>query len=99
VLGYLSYKAIDSVEKSDDTQWLTFWLLYSIVHAFECVSFLWSWLSFYNELKIALYIWLGFFRGAELVYTKFIQPIIKRHEEKIDKAIAQGKEKISRTTQ
>lgn len=48
-------KAIDSVEKDDDTQWLTYWVVYA---AFGIVEYftdiLLSWIPFYFLLKVIL---------------------------------------------
>ena len=36
--GYRSFKAIESVETNDDTQWLTFWFVWSLVTMAKSVT-------------------------------------------------------------
>ena len=47
-------KAIDSVEKDDDTQWLTYWVVYA---AFGIIEFftdiILSWIPFYFLFKVS----------------------------------------------
>lgn len=42
---------------------------------------------FYQEVKLALVIWLGLGRGAQVVYKK-LAPLLLKHEGDIDAAIA-----------
>ncbi len=46
-------KAIDSVEKDDDTQWLTYWVVYSAFGIAEYFTDMFlSWLPFYFLAKV-----------------------------------------------
>lgn len=46
-------KAIDSVEKDDDTQWLTYWVVYAAFGILEYFTdLLLSWIPFYFLLKV-----------------------------------------------
>ena len=74
--GIKSFRAIQSIDPEDDKQWLTFWLLFSI---FEVLCFvtdfvLWA-IPSYNGLKCAVLIFLGVFRGANLVYP-LLEPLL-----------------------
>ena len=55
----------------DDRQWLSFWLIYLMLTAFESLTdvLLW-WLPIYFEMKFLLLIWLIFFKGADILYRK-----------------------------
>lgn len=86
--GYMSFKAIESTNKDDDTQWLTFWLLYSVIVFAEIWSDIFlSWIPFYSEAKIGLIVYLGIFKGASQVYTIIVRPTLLQHEKDIDKQI------------
>eukprot|EP00754_Rhynchopus_humris_P037141 Rhum_TRINITY_DN19239_c0_g1::Rhum_TRINITY_DN19239_c0_g1_i1::g.169648::m.169648/K17279/REEP5_6; receptor expression-enhancing protein 5/6 len=88
--GYKSFKAIESVDTTDDTQWLTFWTVLSVVQFAEFwTDILRRWLPYYNEAKLALIIWLGAFRGAHLIYEKALRPFLKEQEAKIDEQLDQ----------
>jgi len=66
-----SHQAL-SGEGAQATQWLTFWTVCGFLQAAEyLVHPLWMRVPLYYELRLAFYIWLGFFHGAETVYRKF----------------------------
>ena len=49
-------KAVESVDKDDDTQWLIYWIVYAAFTVVEYFSdFLFSWFPFYFLAKV----WLG----------------------------------------
>uniref|UniRef100_A0A5F5PIK9 Receptor expression-enhancing protein n=1 Tax=Equus caballus TaxID=9796 RepID=A0A5F5PIK9_HORSE len=51
--AYVSIKAIESPNKEDDTQWLTYWVVYGVFSIAEFFSDLFlSWFPFYYMLKI-----------------------------------------------
>jgi len=86
--GYMSFKAIESTNKDDDTQWLTFWLLYSlIVFAEIWTDIFLYWIPFYTELKIGIIVYLGVFKGASNIYQIIVRPTLLQHEKSIDKQI------------
>lgn len=74
--GYYSLVALESPEKSDDTQFLTYWVVYA---AFTVIEF-WSgaityWIPAYWLIKTVLFLWLGLpaFSGAKYVYDSFLR--------------------------
>src|SRR4051794_25001144 len=63
--GWKSFKAIKSVGSDDDTQWLTFWFIYSLFCFAEIfVDVILGWLPLYYEIRFAFLCYLGLFRGA-----------------------------------
>mmetsp|Transcript_624 Transcript_624/g.1170 ORF Transcript_624/g.1170 Transcript_624/m.1170 type:complete len:137 (-) Transcript_624:155-565(-) len=100
VLGFLypayqSYKALESDRLDAAAEWLTYWVIFSLFSVLESVaSFLVSWIPFYNVLKLMFLLWLLLprFKGASKLYQALVQPIIRKHESKIDQSISQGYE-------
>ena len=90
--GALSYRAIESPNKEDDTQWLTFWLVYSLVTMAKAVlDYVSILVPFYHEIWLGLMLWLGLLHGADWVYKNILRPVAKQHEDKIDYVLARGK--------
>jgi len=88
--AYASFKAIESVDKNDDTQWLTYWTVFGFLHLIECFSDqILGWISFYYFLKSIFTLWLSLpqFRGAEVIYDKFIRVFLMKNQSKIDNSI------------
>ena len=74
--SYMSFKAIDSSEATDDTQWLTYWVVFATFSITESVlTFLVNWIPFYYIIKSAFFTWLYHpkFMGAGLVYKQIIK--------------------------
>lgn len=77
--AYMSFKAIDSNNNNDDTQWLTYWVVFSFFSIIESVTgFLTEFIPFYFPLKVSFFIWLYHpkFMGAGMVYSQAIKPFV-----------------------
>ena len=92
--AYASVKAVESANKDDDTQWLTYWVVYaafSIVEYFSDIFL--SWFPLYFLLKC---IFLGWcmapfsWNGANFIYSRFIAPFVIQHEKEVDRLLKQG---------
>lgn len=71
----------------EDTQWLTYWVVYSVFTLVESgTSVLELWIPMYHLVKIVFLLWcmLPQTRGALIIYTVVIEPILVRYEGKID---------------
>ncbi len=79
--GVKSFHAIQSSDSRDDKQWLTFWLLYSLLELACTLSdfVLGHVIPFYNELKCAFLLFLGVFGGAKKVYP-VVEPFLLQGE-------------------
>lgn len=90
--AYKSCKAIDTDDKDDDTQWLTYWVVYAAFGLLEYFTdILLSWIPFYFLAKCAFLIWCMLpmkNNGAFLIYTKIIGPFVRKHEGKIDEVVS-----------
>jgi receptor expression-enhancing protein 5/6 len=88
--AYWSFKAINSRSKEDDTQWLTYWVIYSV---FEVANSLFGWalclVPFGLELKLAFLLWLQLpqFNGATVIYHRLLEPWLSKHEGDIDSVL------------
>ncbi|XP_004297313.1 PREDICTED: HVA22-like protein c [Fragaria vesca subsp. vesca] len=74
---YASIRAIETKSRTDDQQWLTYWVLYSLITLFE-ITFakilecfpIWA----YGKLILTCWLVLPQFNGAAYVYRRFIRP-------------------------
>ena len=94
-LGYGSLATVRAIETpggDDDRQWLTFWLVYSLVTMAKAVlDYVSILVPFYHEIWLGLMLWLGLLHGADWVYKNILRPVAKQHEDKIDYVLARGK--------
>ncbi|KAI8890523.1 hypothetical protein K501DRAFT_236877 [Backusella circina FSU 941] len=81
--AFASFKAIESSQKEDDTQWLTYWVVISFIQIFEYFSdVLLYWFPFYYLFKTIIVFWLTLprFKGAEIVYVRVLRPLLIKTE-------------------
>jgi len=75
--AYASIKAIETDDTDDDTQWLTYWLVFSLFKLIEGVAdSLISFIPFYFIGKIAFLVWCFYpgLDGAKVIYMQFVKP-------------------------
>ncbi|KAL6091590.1 hypothetical protein STEG23_001245, partial [Scotinomys teguina] len=99
--AYISMKAIESPNKDDDTQWLTYWVVYGVFSIAEFFSDLFlSWFPFYYMLKCGFLLWCmapSPSNGAELLYRRIIRPVFLKHESQVDNVVKDVKDKAKET--
>ncbi|PYH42053.1 putative membrane biogenesis protein (Yop1) [Aspergillus saccharolyticus JOP 1030-1] len=78
--GYYSLNALFSAGKADDTQWLTYWVVYAFFTVIESAISAPYWFPFYYIFKFALVLWMALpqTNGAQIVFHSFIQPVLGR---------------------
>ncbi|XP_041668723.1 receptor expression-enhancing protein 5 isoform X1 [Cheilinus undulatus] len=90
--AYFSIKAIESTKKDDDTQWLTYWVVYglfSIVESFSDIFLFWF--PFYYAGKCLFLIWCMApvtWNGSEILYKRVIRPFFLKHQEAMDNMVS-----------
>jgi receptor expression-enhancing protein 5/6 len=79
--GYYSMEALFSVSKTDDTQWLTYWVVFAFLTVFESAVSAVYWFPFYYTFKLVLVLWLALpmTGGAQIVFRSFMQPVFSRY--------------------
>ncbi|MEE6508106.1 hypothetical protein FKM82_018906 [Ascaphus truei] len=99
--AYISIKAIESPNKDDDTQWLTYWVVYGIFSIVEFFSDIFlSWFPFYYMIKSGFLLWCmspSPSNGSILLYSKIIRPIFLKHETRVDHLVKDLSDKASET--
>lgn len=99
--AYVSMKAIESPNKEDDTQWLTYWVVYGVFSIVEFFSDLFlSWFPFYYMLKCGFLLWCmapSPANGADLLYKRIIRPFFLKHESQVDDVVNDLKDKAKET--
>lgn len=78
---HASFKAIESDNKDDDTQWLTYWVVFSFFSIFEMIA-----LGVLKEnnsvgatyflIKVLFLAWCQFGKGAYYMYKAFVKPFV-----------------------
>jgi len=74
---YASIQAIESQSHADDKQWLTYWVLYSMITLFELTfAKVIEWIPIWSYAKLIMTCWLviPYFSGAAYVYEHFVRP-------------------------
>ncbi|KAG8379168.1 hypothetical protein BUALT_Bualt07G0060200 [Buddleja alternifolia] len=83
---YASIKAIESKSAVDDQQWLTYWVLYSMITLFELTfAKLLEWIPFWSYAKLLFTCWLviPYFSGAACVYEQYVRPYLVTRQKTI----------------
>ncbi|SGZ54416.1 CIC11C00000002815 [Sungouiella intermedia] len=83
--GYYSLIALDTVSKADDTELLTYWVVFAFLNVIE----FWSrailyWIPFYFLFKTIFLLWAGIppFGGSKVVYVNIIKPVTDKYIKK-----------------
>lgn len=93
---YASILAIESPYKEDDQQWLTYWVLYSLVALFEILAWpVIAWIPFYTTAKLLIASWLVLpqFRGGIILHERFVRPYLNAHTGDTGGQISPGERK------
>ena len=88
--AYRSFKALESDETDDDTQWLTYWVVYAFFTVFdEMTSWILNLMPFYFMIKLVLMIWMFWptTNGARVIYNTVLAPFLRKYQDKIDKHV------------
>ncbi|EEC12390.1 protein involved in membrane traffic, putative [Ixodes scapularis] len=91
VPAYASMHAIESTSKSDDTKWLTYWVVFA---CFSCVDFfadsILCYFPFYWLAKIIFLVYCFFpseRNGSVVLYSRLIRPYFLQSQGKVDAAV------------
>lgn len=79
--AYMSIKAVESSQKADDTQWLTYWIIFALLNVLEFgEETIVGYFPIYWLCKCAflVYLYLPSTLGAQKVYSRFIKPLASR---------------------
>jgi len=79
--GYYSLEALFSINKTDDTQWLTYWVVFAFFTVFESAVSAVYWFPFYYTFKFILVLWLALpiTNGAQIVFRSFLSPVFAKY--------------------
>ncbi|KAI2621569.1 TB2/DP1, HVA22 family-domain-containing protein [Xylaria nigripes] len=79
--GYYSLAALFAHGKSDDIQWLTYWIVFASFTVVESAISIVYWFPFYYTFKFVFLLWLSLpnFSGAQIVFRSFLQPVLGRY--------------------
>ena len=81
--AYRSFKALESDDKDDDTQWLTYWVVYAFFTVFdEMTSWILNLMPFYFMIKLVLMIWMFWptTNGALTIYNTVLAPFLRKYQ-------------------
>ncbi|KAK4137632.1 hypothetical protein BT67DRAFT_438884 [Trichocladium antarcticum] len=79
--AYYSLNALFTASKADDTQWLTYWVVFALFTVAESLVSVVYWFPFYYTFKFVFLLWLSLpaFKGAEIIFRSFLAPTLGRH--------------------
>jgi receptor expression-enhancing protein 5/6 len=79
--AYYSLDALFTSSKTDDTQWLTYWVVFALFTVIESLVSVVYWFPFYYTFKFVFLLWLSLptFKGAELIFRSFLVPTLGRY--------------------
>ncbi|XP_075166923.1 receptor expression-enhancing protein 1-like [Haematobia irritans] len=92
--AYYSFKTVRSKSVDEYMKWMTYWISLALFTAIETVTDIFlKWFPFYYEIKILLILWLlpTIGNGSPVIYRTCLNPFLKKHESRIDRALVQMK--------
>jgi receptor expression-enhancing protein 5/6 len=79
--AYYSLEALFTTKTNDDTQWLTYWVVYAFLSFFESAVNAVYWFPFYYTFKFVLILWMALPQtsGAQVIFHSLMQPLFARY--------------------
>ncbi|KAF2666177.1 hypothetical protein BT63DRAFT_51981 [Microthyrium microscopicum] len=79
--AYYSLHALFTAGTADDTQWLTYWVVYAFLTVFESGINAVYWFPFYYTFKFVLVLWMALPQtsGAQIVFRSFLEPVFAKY--------------------
>jgi receptor expression-enhancing protein 5/6 len=74
-----SIKAIESHEKEDDKEWLTYWIIFGLITLIDDLfGWILAFIPYYSLIKIGffLYLFVPYFKGALKIYNVVVKPLL-----------------------
>eukprot|EP00897_Mesotaenium_endlicherianum_P000535 jgi/Mesen1/10482/ME000083S09991 len=86
--SFASFRAIESFDKTDDVQWLTYWVVYSFLSSLEFFvhGFL-AQVPLYRTAKLLFILWLVLpqFNGAAYLYEEVVKPTLEKYGPQLER--------------
>jgi receptor expression-enhancing protein 5/6 len=95
--AYQSFKALDAGEERLMQTWLTYWVVYSCFSLAEVfVDYILFWVPMYYMFKLMFLLWLMIpsLKGADVVYSVTIKPLLRQYRSHIDSYIDEAASKV-----
>lgn len=98
--AYYSLDALFSAGKVDDTQWLTYWVVYAFLTVIESAINAVYWFPFYYTFKFVFVLWLALPQtgGAQMTFRSFIQPVFSRYFSQTGSTAANLRSKVDQAS-
>jgi len=79
--AYYSLHALFTAGSADDTQWLTYWVVYAFLTVFESAVNAVYWFPFYYTFKFVAVLWMALpqTNGAQIIFGSFLQPVFAKY--------------------
>jgi receptor expression-enhancing protein 5/6 len=79
--AYYSLHALFTAGTADDTQWLTYWVVYAFLTVFESGISAVYWFPFYYTFKFILVLWMALpqTNGAQIVFRSLLEPVFAKY--------------------
>ena len=78
--AFASFVALETEDKNDDKQWLTYWVCFGFFQIVDCFGgIILSFIPFYFFLKVGFMVWLFHPKtmGALWLYNNYLQAYVK----------------------
>lgn len=81
VPGYYSLNTLFSSSKVDETQWVTYWMVFAFFTVLESLFSVTYWVPFYFAAKLLVLLWSGLPQtsGAQILFRSFIAPLLAKY--------------------
>jgi hypothetical protein len=99
--AYQTLRAIHTPSAALQEKWMTFWVVHSPLLLMERLPIGMTRLPGYWTMKCVLLLWLTLprFSGADLIYSRLLQPFLSAHAAMIDSHLALWREKVQLTAE
>lgn len=80
----LSIRAIESNGKDDDKTWLTYWMIFGLLHVAETfLAFIFYFIPYWSWIRIGLFVWLLQFNGCKTLYDTVLRDLLNQNRDLI----------------